>query len=67
MKRQILTGNSFRSQHANTVRFGLGDYDHVESVEVSWKNGRSIVLSDPKINHYHAVNLPRAGKESRLK
>lgn len=67
IKRQILTGDSFRSQHANTVRFGLGDYVQVESVEVTWTNGRSIVLSAPKINQYHAVNLPRAGKESRLK
>lgn len=67
MNRQIITGDSFRSQHANTVRFGLGNHDQVERVEVIWTNGRSVVLSAPEINQYHRVTLPQARLESHLK
>jgi hypothetical protein len=53
--RQIVTGDSYRSQHANTVHFGLGKISQVESVEIRWTNGRSLVLRQPAINQYHAV------------
>ncbi len=56
--RQIVTGDSYRSQHANTVHFGLGQADQVESVEVRWTSGRSIVLREPEINRYHNIVLP---------
>jgi hypothetical protein len=62
--RQIITGDSYRSQHANTVCFGLGKTAGVESVEIRWSNGRTLVLRQPEINQYHRVPLrpPPAGQ-----
>jgi hypothetical protein len=56
--RQIVTGDSHRSQHANTVHFGLGKARQVDSVEVRWVNGRGVKLQRPSINQYHPVRLP---------
>jgi len=55
--RQIITGDSFRSQHANTVCFGLGKTAEVESVEIRWTNGRTLTLRQPGINQYHSIEL----------
>jgi enediyne biosynthesis protein E4 len=56
--RQIVTGDSYRSQHANTVHFGLGDLDEVERVEIRWPNGLSTIFESPEINRYHAAGIP---------
>jgi len=53
--REMIVGDSFRSQHANTVHFGLGTGDSVERVEVRWVNGRSSVIPNPPIDRYHSV------------
>jgi hypothetical protein len=53
--RQIVTGDSYRSQHANTVHFGLGSAAQVESVEIKWVDGHAVILQHPKINHYHRI------------
>jgi len=53
--RQIITGDSYRSQHANTAFFGLGKTARVESVEIRWTNGRTLTLAQPGINQYHSV------------
>jgi hypothetical protein len=55
--RQILTGDSHRSQHANTVHFGLGEVTQVDRVDIRWNNGRSLVLRHPEINQYHKVTV----------
>ena len=55
--RQIVTGDSYRAQQANTVHFGLGNIGQVESVEIAWVNGPKLVLRQPKINQYHKVEL----------
>ena len=54
--RQIVTGDSYRSQHANTVHFGLGDIMRVESVEVAWPNGEILSLQSPAMNRYHSMS-----------
>ncbi|MBI2926506.1 MAG: CRTAC1 family protein [Verrucomicrobia bacterium] len=56
--RQIVTGDSFRSQHAATVHFGLGEADRVESVEIRWPNGQTATLRQPAVNRYHRVTSP---------
>ena len=56
--RQIVTGDSHRSQHANTVHFGLGKTDRVESVEIRWSNGQAVTLREPTVNRYHTIHLP---------
>lgn len=58
--RQIVTGDSYRSQHANTLHFGLGKVDHVDSVEVRWPNGELVTLRAPALNRYHTI---RGGME----
>ncbi len=56
--RQIVTGDSYRSQHANTVHFGLGETDRVESAEIRWPNGQVVTLREPGLNRYHSVGAP---------
>jgi hypothetical protein len=57
---QIITGDSFRSQHAATTCFGLGNSTEVDSVEVRWIGGRKLVLRQPAINQYHRVSSQAA-------
>jgi hypothetical protein len=57
--RQIVTGDSYRSQSANTVHFGLGTVTHVDQAEVVWTSGTKIVLKEPQVNQYHFVSSPR--------
>jgi len=63
--RQIVTGDSYRSQHANTVHLGLDKSDRVESVEVRWVNGPSTVIERPEVNQYHTVFSPRSRRIQR--
>ncbi len=56
--RQIVTGDSYRSQHANTVHFGLGKMDRVGSLEITWADGQTLTLREPLVNRYHAVDAP---------
>jgi len=51
----VVTGDSFSSQHAPTVHFGLGDAKP-ELLEVRWPNGKTSRLNQPAINQYHNVN-----------
>jgi len=54
--RRVVTGDSYRSQHANTLHFGLGARTNVQSIEVRWLNGRTKTISNPTINRYHELN-----------
>jgi len=58
--RQIVTGDSHRSQHANTVHFGLGEAERLDSVEIKWPNGQSVTLREPNVDRYHAIQSPAA-------
>lgn len=60
---QIMTGDSHRSQHANTVHFGLGQSRSVESVELRWPNGKTVTLERPSINRYHPIVLSRGNDQ----
>lgn len=55
--RRIVTGDSYRSQHPNTVHFGLGSKTAVERLEVQWRGGGRRMLSNPAVDRYH--ELPR--------
>jgi enediyne biosynthesis protein E4 len=57
--RQIVTGDSFRSQHPDTVHFGLGQDAKVDHVRVDWPNGQRVELREPTINRYHDVAPPK--------
>ncbi|HKS36547.1 MAG TPA: CRTAC1 family protein [Verrucomicrobiae bacterium] len=54
--RQLATGDSYRSQHAATVHFGLANADRVESLEVRWPTAQSAILRGPELNRYHEVS-----------
>ena len=55
---QVVTGDSFSSQHPATVHFGLGEFKEVESVEIRWPNGTVQRLDGPAIDRYHPVTPP---------
>ena len=54
--REIVTGDSHRSQHANTVHFGLGQAKEVDKAEIRWINGESVELKDLVTDRYY--NIP---------
>jgi len=56
--RQLVTGDSHRSQHANTLHFGLGPDDRVDSVEIRWLNGQTLTLSQLAVDRYHEIKTP---------
>jgi hypothetical protein len=58
--REIVTGDSYRSQHANTVHFGLGKAERVDSAEIKWVNGQALTLREPAVNRYHDIRPPAA-------
>ena len=60
--RQIVTGDSHRSQHANTLHFGLGDADHVDRVEIQWPDRPAVTLTRPEMDRYHQIRADRVTK-----
>ena len=56
----FVTGESFRSQHANVKHFGLGKTDRIERIEVRWLNGVVRTLERPAIDTYHTIHPPIA-------
>ena len=56
----IVTGDSFRAQHAPMKHFGLGSDTAVDSIEIRWPDGTIEVIKDPAINKYHMVSSSTA-------
>jgi hypothetical protein len=50
---QIVTGDSYESQHPNTVHFGLGKTGRVQEITVRWPNGQTQTLKAPAVDQYH--------------
>jgi hypothetical protein len=63
--RQIVNGDSYRSQHANTLHFGLGEAERIESAEIQWPNGQAVTLLEPALNRYHAISAPAGSSIQR--
>jgi len=63
--RQIVTGDSYRSQSTGMAHFGLGKVTNVTSVAVRWPNGRTTTLPSPAINRYHEVTPSGAKADSK--
>lgn len=53
--RQVISGDSYRSQGPASVHFGLGGQSKVERMEVRWSNGQSDISQNPEINRYHWI------------
>jgi enediyne biosynthesis protein E4 len=56
--RQIVAGDSHRSQHATTLHFGLGASDRVDSAEIRWQNGQVLSLSQLTVDRYYDIKAP---------
>ncbi|MCP4849148.1 MAG: CRTAC1 family protein [Verrucomicrobiaceae bacterium] len=54
--KQIVTGDSFFSQHAPVAHFGLGKTDSVDRIDVRWPSGRLTSLKEPAIRKYHTIH-----------
>ena len=57
--RQVVTGDSLRSQHPNTLHFGLGTESRVDRAEIQWTDGRRITLDNPAADRYHRIPTPQ--------
>jgi enediyne biosynthesis protein E4 len=53
--RQVVTGDSYRSQQANSAHFGLGKETRVNGIEVRWPNGRVQKIPEPAVNRYYTM------------
>lgn len=62
--RHLVTGDSYRSQHAPTALFGLGKKPGVPEAQIQWPNGAKQLLANPAINRYHDVRPEAAGRSS---
>jgi ASPIC/UnbV protein/VCBS repeat protein len=56
--RELVTGDSYRSQSPNTIHFGLGKATTIDSAEILWPNGQKVLLNEPAINRYHKIAYP---------
>lgn len=57
--RRIVTGDSHRTQHSNSIHFGLGSARQVDSIKIQWINGKAIVLQNPVIDRWHSIRAPK--------
>ena len=62
--RVLVTGDSYRSQHANSVHFGIGDETTVERLVITWPDGRQQSVRSPAINQYHIIQAEIAPPRS---
>jgi hypothetical protein len=51
-----VTGDSYQSQHPNTVHFGLGEVARVKELIVRWPNGKVQSIENPAVDRYHQVH-----------
>lgn len=51
----IVTGDSFLSQHAATIHFGLGRQTRVKRAIIHWLDGKTTELGNPSVDKYHWV------------
>jgi hypothetical protein len=52
----VVTGDSFRAQHASMKHFGIGKDTAVSAIEIQWPDGAETVLNNPEINTYHIID-----------
>jgi hypothetical protein len=50
---QIVNGDSFSTQHAPTVHFGLGQESDVQQLHVRWQDGTTWSATHPPVDQYH--------------
>lgn len=58
LTRQVNPAGGYLSQSSKTLHFGLGKYDHIDRVEITWPSGTVQKLEPPKINSVHQIVEP---------
>lgn len=53
--KELVNGDSYRSQHSQIIHFGLGEVSVVDAVEIQWPDGRKIQLSHLETNQHHQI------------
>lgn len=53
--RFLVTGDSYRTQHAPTAHFGIGNETQVNEVEVHWPNGEIERIQNPGVDQAHVI------------
>ena len=51
----LYTGESFTAQRSSARNFGLGKVARVDSLVVTWPDGRVSSLVEPEVNCYHEL------------
>jgi hypothetical protein len=51
----VVNGDSFNSQHAATLHFGLGNLTHVDAIEITRPNGGTETIRNLQAGKYHVV------------
>ncbi len=51
----VVSGDSYVSQHASAVHFGLGSSTQVQQIEINWPDGAFVRIPSPEINRYHRI------------
>ncbi|MDP6446386.1 MAG: CRTAC1 family protein [Pirellulaceae bacterium] len=59
----VVSGDSYASQHAPVVHWGLGAQNKVKSIDIQWPDGSIATLKDPEINRYHRVKATSPSAE----
>ena len=60
--RQVVTGDSYRSQHAPTAHFGIGRKEKVERVEIRRVGAAIQAIHSPQIDKYHSLGGSQSTK-----
>lgn len=52
---RVVTGDSFSSQHAATLHFGLGSRATIDAIDVTWTDKTTKRLARPAVDRYHLI------------
>ncbi|HZI31080.1 MAG TPA: CRTAC1 family protein, partial [Candidatus Binatia bacterium] len=56
---QIIAGDSYRSQRASSIHFGLGAADRIEKAEIKWPDGQTESIQKTVINASNEIKTPK--------
>lgn len=60
--RELINGDSHRSQHSQSIHFGLGEAAHVKRVYARWPNGRLIQFDELNANRRYLIPYSDQGE-----
>ncbi|MEM9547558.1 MAG: FG-GAP-like repeat-containing protein [Bacteroidota bacterium] len=55
LMRELRGGDSHASQNSAILHFGLGQMDHIDSIQIYWPSGLIEKISTPAIDQYHSI------------